>query len=148
MPEDELRESITLTAAISRGEPPYLQIARHYREQIEQGKLQSGASLPSVREMAEIWGVAHTTAARTLKALQDQGLVASTPGFGTVVAAGERQIRTETAEMAVGELLRWADAVEARASDASYTQSEEVTTVLLEEARLLRARAAELRGES
>lgn len=84
------RESIALTAAISRGEPPYLQIARHYREQIEQGKLQSGASLPSVREMAEIWGVAHTTAARTLKALQDQGLVVSTPGFGTVVVAGEQ----------------------------------------------------------
>jgi DNA-binding GntR family transcriptional regulator len=74
-----------MTNAINRGEPPYLQIARHYREQIERRELQPGQLLPSVREMAERWGVAHTTAARALKALQAEGLVTSTSGAGTFV---------------------------------------------------------------
>ncbi len=73
-------------STIAREEPPYLQIARHYRERIERGELQPGHVLPSVREMAQQWGVANTTAARALKALQAEGLALSMPGSGTVVS--------------------------------------------------------------
>ncbi|PZS34678.1 MAG: GntR family transcriptional regulator [Pseudonocardiales bacterium] len=75
-----------MTNEIDRGEPPYLQIARHYRELIESGELRAGHGLPSVREMAQHWNVAHTTAARALKTLQSEGLATSTPGAGTVVS--------------------------------------------------------------
>jgi DNA-binding GntR family transcriptional regulator len=75
-----------MTNAINREDPPYQQIARHYRERIERGELPPGHALPSVREMAQHWNVAHTTAARALKALQAEGLASSTPGSGTVVA--------------------------------------------------------------
>lgn len=77
-----------MTEAIDRGESPYLQIARHYREQIERGELQPGQLLPSVRAMADRWKVAHTTANRALRTLQAEGLVLSTTGLGTVVAPG------------------------------------------------------------
>lgn len=77
-----------MAESIDRGESPYLQIARHYREQIERGVLQPGQLLPSVREMADRWKVAHTTANRALRALQAEGLVRSTSGLGTVVAPG------------------------------------------------------------
>lgn len=77
-----------MAESIDRGESPYLQIARHYREQIERGQLQPGQLLPSVRAMADRWNVAHTTANRALRALQAEGLVQSTSGLGTVVAAG------------------------------------------------------------
>lgn len=76
-----------MVESIDRGESPYLQIARHYREQIERGELQPGQLLPSVRAMAERWKVAHTTANRALRALQAEGLVQSTSGLGTVVAS-------------------------------------------------------------
>jgi DNA-binding GntR family transcriptional regulator len=76
-----------MTTAITRGEPPYLQIARYYRDRIERAELQPGEPLPSVREMASQWNVAHTTAARALKTLQAEGLATSTPGAGTVVAS-------------------------------------------------------------
>jgi DNA-binding GntR family transcriptional regulator len=76
-----------MTEAITRGEPPYLQIARHYREQIERGELRPGQPLPSVREMADRWHVANTTATRALKTLQAEGLATSRPGAGTVVAS-------------------------------------------------------------
>lgn len=85
--------------SIDRGESPYLQIARHYREQIERGELQPGQLLPSVRAMAELWQVAHTTANRALKTLQNEGLVQSTSGLGTVVAPG-----TPTAESLIAHL--------------------------------------------
>lgn len=75
-----------MTEGIDRGESPYLQIARHYREQIERGELQPGQLLPSVRAMADRWKVAHTTANRALRTLQAEGLVRSTTGLGTVVA--------------------------------------------------------------
>lgn len=74
--------------SIDRGESPYLQIARHYREQIERGELQPGQLLPSVRAMADRWKVAHTTANRALRTLQAEGLVLSTSGLGTVVSPG------------------------------------------------------------
>jgi DNA-binding GntR family transcriptional regulator len=74
-----------MTESIDRGESPYLQIARHYREQIERGELQPGQLLPSVRAMADRWKVAHTTANRALRTLQAEGLVRSTSGLGTVV---------------------------------------------------------------
>ena len=73
---------------IDRGESPYLQIARHYREKIERGELQPGQLLPSVRAMADLWNVAHTTANRALRTLQAEGLVQSTSGLGTVVTPG------------------------------------------------------------
>lgn len=74
--------------AIDRGESPYLQIARYYRQQIERGELQPGQLLPSVRAMADLWKVAHTTANRALRTLQAEGLVQSTSGLGTVVTGG------------------------------------------------------------
>lgn len=77
-----------MAESIDRGESPYLQIARHYRQQIERGELQPGQLLPSVRAMADHWKVAHTTANRALRTLQAEGLVQSTSGLGTVVTAG------------------------------------------------------------
>lgn len=59
-----------MTESIDRGESPYLQIARHYREKIERGELQPGQLLPSVRAMADRWQVAHTTTNRALRTLQ------------------------------------------------------------------------------
>lgn len=72
---------------ITRTDPPYHQIARHYRERIERDELPPGHVLPSVREMAQQWNVAHTTAARALKLLQAEGLATSVSGSGTVVAS-------------------------------------------------------------
>lgn len=74
-----------MTEQIQREEPPYLQIANHYRKLIEQGELQPGHRIPSVREMADHWNVARTTAARALKTLQAEGLIESTTGSGSVV---------------------------------------------------------------
>lgn len=70
---------------IERSEPPYLQVARHFREQITAGLLKDGDALPSAREIARTWGLALATAAKALSTLRSEGLTRAVSGVGTVV---------------------------------------------------------------
>lgn len=74
-----------MTPAIERARPPYVQVAAHIRDQIVRGDLKPGDSVPSVREIAESWGIARATAEKALATLKIEGLVSGTPGVGTVV---------------------------------------------------------------
>lgn len=70
---------------LQRPEPVYLQLVTHYRDAITNGDLREGARLPTVREIAEQWEVAYTTAAKAVRQLAADGLV-STSKQGTVVS--------------------------------------------------------------
>ncbi|QQQ76653.1 GntR family transcriptional regulator [Saccharothrix sp. 6-C] len=70
---------------IERAEPPYLQVARHIREQIKAGALKDGDLVPSAREIARTWGVALATATKALATLRSEGLTRAVSGVGTVV---------------------------------------------------------------
>lgn len=71
--------------AIERPEHPYLQVARHIREQIKSGALKDGDRVPSSREIMREWGVAQATATKVLATLRAEGLTRADPGVGTVV---------------------------------------------------------------
>ncbi|MFD4392591.1 GntR family transcriptional regulator [Streptomyces sp. NPDC058495] len=64
----------------------YAQIAAHFRQQIQDGDLQPGATMPSMREVAERFNVAQTTVNRAFKVLKGEGLTLPKAGVGTVVA--------------------------------------------------------------
>jgi DNA-binding GntR family transcriptional regulator len=70
---------------IDRPDAPYLQIARHIRDQITLGHLPEGAKVPSARQICVDFHVAMSTAMKALNALQSEGLIRSTRGSGTVV---------------------------------------------------------------
>lgn len=70
---------------IERSEPPYLQVVRHFREQIQSGQLRDGDALPPVRQIARTWEISHATAAKVVQTLRAEGLVATRSGAGTVV---------------------------------------------------------------
>ncbi|MFE0270506.1 GntR family transcriptional regulator [Nocardiopsis alba] len=70
---------------IDRPQPPYRQIADHYRRLIEQGDLRPGDRIPSVLAMAAVMGVSPGTAHKAARALQADGLVETTRR-GSVVA--------------------------------------------------------------
>lgn len=74
---------------IERGEPPYLQVVRHIRDDITSGRLEVGARVPSARQLAVEWGIAHATAAKVIATLRTEGTVRTMPGAGTVVAGRE-----------------------------------------------------------
>jgi len=67
-------------------EPPYRQIAAELRAGIAAGDLRPGDRVPSVRQIAQRWGVATATANRVMAVLRDEGLVTTRVGAGTVVS--------------------------------------------------------------
>jgi len=72
---------------IERSEAPYLQVVRHIRDDIAAGRLAEGERVPSARQIARDWDIAHATAAKVISTLRGEGLVLTTPGAGTVVAS-------------------------------------------------------------
>ncbi|MFE0071412.1 GntR family transcriptional regulator [Nonomuraea sp. NPDC059023] len=69
-----------------RPEPPYRHIAAEIRARIVNGRLRPGDRVPSIREIAQRWGVAVATATRVMATLRDDGLVETRVGAGTVVS--------------------------------------------------------------
>lgn len=64
----------------------YVAIAEYYQQRIEDGKLAPGDALPSLRFVAEKFGVARMTAVRAYDQLRAEGLTQSRPGRWTIVA--------------------------------------------------------------
>ncbi|MEV7711201.1 GntR family transcriptional regulator [Streptomyces sp. NPDC088270] len=63
----------------------YAEIAANYRQQIRDGVLKPGDTMPSLRQVCERYGVAQTTANRAYRVLKMEGLTIPKPGVGTVV---------------------------------------------------------------
>lgn len=64
----------------------YVEIAAYYRQQIQDGALRPGDTMPSLRQVCERFGVANTTANRAYRMLKMEGLTLAKAGTGTVVA--------------------------------------------------------------
>jgi GntR family transcriptional regulator len=80
--------------------PIYQQVADGIKEQIARGKLEQGAVLPPVRQLAADLGVNLNTIAAAYRELQKDGLIVTKHGSGSVVAS-----RTTT-ERSKDELMR------------------------------------------
>ncbi|MEU6128823.1 GntR family transcriptional regulator [Saccharopolyspora sp. NPDC047091] len=75
-------------ASTGRGaRPPYRVIAGEVRARIRSGELRPGDRVPSIRQLAQRWGVAIATATRAAALLREEGLVEPKVGAGTVVSA-------------------------------------------------------------
>ena len=66
--------------------PPWAQVRDILREKILSGELPPGATVPSLVTLHQEYGIAKTTARKVIAALRDEGLVTTTPGWGTHVA--------------------------------------------------------------
>ena len=95
--------------------PTYLQLADALRADVVSGRYAVGDRLPSVRNLAEEFSVANATAARALNVLQDDGVVVSRPGLGTVVR--KTPDATRSLQEQVEDLQRRVEALEARESE-------------------------------
>jgi DNA-binding GntR family transcriptional regulator len=70
---------------IERSDPPYMQVVAQIRQQITDGRLREGDTIPSARQITKQWGVSLATATKVLAALRSEGLVKALVGVGTVV---------------------------------------------------------------
>jgi DNA-binding GntR family transcriptional regulator len=62
-------------------EPPYVQVAAMLRDRVR--GMKSGDRLPSVRDMARQYEVSTNTVLKAMTILVGEGLVTTTPGWGT-----------------------------------------------------------------
>jgi DNA-binding GntR family transcriptional regulator len=65
-------------------EPPYRQLAAILRGQIERGELTG--RLPGEKTLMQEYGLAMGTVRKAVKLLRDEGLIVTTPGWGSYVA--------------------------------------------------------------
>jgi len=66
--------------------PPWVQVTDALRQRILSGELPPGAMVPSIVALHQEYGIAKTTARKVLAALRDEGLIVTTPGWGSFVA--------------------------------------------------------------
>jgi DNA-binding GntR family transcriptional regulator len=63
-----------------------VQVTALVRERIVSGELPPGAMVPSIVQIHQEYGIAKTTARKVLAALREEGLIVTTPGWGSFVA--------------------------------------------------------------
>lgn len=68
--------------------PLYLQLARHLRRLIADGRLGEQDALPSERDLADSFGVSRVTVRKAIHELSNEGLLQQRRGAGTFVSRG------------------------------------------------------------
>ena len=66
--------------------PPWMQVRDILRNKILSGELAPGTMVPSIVTIHQDYGIAKTTARKVLASLRDEGLIITTPGWGSFVA--------------------------------------------------------------
>jgi GntR family transcriptional regulator len=92
-------------------EPAYRRVLNELRALILSGELAAGDKLPSVRELAERYGVPTGTAARVIGALRAEGRVISRQGSGVYVREFH-EIRRSSPSRLARERWEWGDAIQ------------------------------------
>jgi GntR family transcriptional regulator len=80
--------------------PAYRKIADDLRRRITSGELSPGSLLPTQQELATTYGVARMTARQALSSLENEGLITSQQGRGTMVRGRQTMVYRPQAEFA------------------------------------------------
>src|SRR5690625_7937576 len=68
----------------------YVQVVRHFKEQIAIGKLEPGQEIPSRRELANRLKINANTAQRAYKEMEEQGLIHTERNFPSTITKDEK----------------------------------------------------------
>jgi DNA-binding transcriptional regulator YhcF (GntR family) len=86
-------------------DPVYLQVVRHFKEEIATGKLAAGQEIPSRRELAGLFEINPNTAQRAYKEMESQSLITTEGNSPSKITKDEgvlNLIRSELLQEAVG----------------------------------------------
>lgn len=87
-------------------DPVYLQVVRHFKEEIATGRLAKGQVIPSRRELAQTLQINPNTAQKAYKEMEEQGLIVTEGNSPSKITSDEQVLQSIR-----GELI--ADAVDA-----------------------------------
>ena len=85
--------------------PIYAQIKEQLREQILNGQIPEGTTLPSIRQLAKEVGVSVITTTRAYSDLEAEGFIATMQGKGSVVLSKDNSMVREQYLMRIEEGL-------------------------------------------
>ena len=71
-------------------DPVYVQVVRHFKEQIAIGRLEPGQEIPSRRELANQLKINPNTAQRAYKEMEEQGLIHTERNFPSTITKDEK----------------------------------------------------------
>ena len=85
--------------------PIYAQIKEQLKEQILNGQIPEGSTLPSIRQLAKEIGVSVITTTRAYSDLEAEGFIATMQGKGSVVLSKDNSVVREQYLMRIEEGL-------------------------------------------
>ena len=85
--------------------PIYAQIREQLKEQILNGRIPEGSTLPSIRQLAKEVGVSVITTTRAYNDFEAEGFIASMQGKGSVVLSTDNNLLKEQSLMRIEEGL-------------------------------------------
>lgn len=106
--------------------PIYVQIKEQIKEQIMNGTIPEGETLPSIRQLAKNLGISVITTTRAYSELEQEGFIAARQGKGSVVLPRDNEMVREQY------LKRIEQAFETAIENARYAQiqNEELVSIL------------------
>lgn len=85
--------------AFNNRDPVYLQVVRHFKEQIVTGRLEAGQVIPSRRELGAMLKINPNTAQRAYKEMEERQLIVTEGNSPSRITADEKVLRAIRSEL-------------------------------------------------
>ncbi|WP_438350871.1 GntR family transcriptional regulator [Paenibacillus sp. FA6] len=85
--------------AFNGRDPVYLQVVRHFKEQLATGRLEAGQIIPSRRELGAMLKINPNTAQKAYKEMEEQQLIVTEGNSPSRITGDEHVLRTIRSEL-------------------------------------------------
>ncbi|MEB2629998.1 GntR family transcriptional regulator [Peribacillus frigoritolerans] len=96
---------------VNTREPVYLQVVRHFKEQIAIGNFVAGQEIPSRRELAASLNINPNTAQKAYKEMEEQGLIHTERNFPSQITTNETILQAVRQELILAAVDTFVDAI-------------------------------------
>ncbi|AOH56727.1 GntR family transcriptional regulator [Peribacillus muralis] len=96
---------------VNTREPVYLQVVRHFKEQIAIGSFVAGQEIPSRRELAATLNINPNTAQKAYKEMEEQGLIHTERNFPSQITTNETVLQAVRQELILEAVDSFVDAI-------------------------------------
>ncbi|MEY9973510.1 GntR family transcriptional regulator [Lysinibacillus sp. RC46] len=90
-----------MTVKFNNRDPVYVQVIRHFKEQIAQGYFEPGQEIPSRRELANQLKINPNTAQRAYKEMEEQGLIFTEGNMPSCITKDEAVLKSVREELII-----------------------------------------------
>ncbi|AVK85493.1 GntR family transcriptional regulator [Lysinibacillus sp. B2A1] len=90
-----------MTVKFNNRDPVYVQVIRHFKEQIAKGFFEPGQEVPSRRELANQLKINPNTAQRAYKEMEEQGLIFTEGNMPSCITKDEAVLKSVREELII-----------------------------------------------